>query len=104
MTSHYALVSILTTITIAHFAVIKHITGVSFAGGDHTGGVMVKKDKQVVTFTSADGTMQLVICMEELDVAHLDEKIATAGTHFIAGWSCRCFVKTEKGVIVIIPE
>lgn len=65
---------------------------------------MVKKDKQVVTFSSSDGTMQLVICMEELDVTHLDEKIASQGTHFLNGWSARIFVKTEKGVLIIIPE
>lgn len=65
---------------------------------------MVTKDKQVITFASADGTMRLVICMDELDVTHLDEKMATPGTHFLEGWNARVFVKTEKGVLIIIPE
>ena len=65
---------------------------------------MVIKDKQVITFTSPDGTLRVVICMDELDVAHLDEKIASEGTHFVEGWSARIFLRTEKGCLVIIPQ
>jgi len=65
---------------------------------------MVTKDKQVVTLSSPDGTMRVVICMDEVDVQSLDEKIATPGTHFITGWSARIFLCTEKGCLVVIPQ
>jgi len=66
---------------------------------------MVTKDKQVVTFSSTDGTLSVVICMDELDVKQLDEKMATQGTHFVEGWSTRIFVRTNVGgCLVVIPQ
>lgn len=64
----------------------------------------VIKDRNVVTFSSTDGTMSLVLQMDELDIKHLDEKYEAEGTHFLDGYNARIFVKTPHGVLIIVPQ
>lgn len=64
----------------------------------------IKADKNVVTITSNDGTMNMVIQMDELDVKHLHEKVEAEGTHFVDGYNARIFIRTPKGVLIIVPQ
>lgn len=65
---------------------------------------MIKIDKNVVTFSSADGTMHMVIQMDYIDISHLDEKLKAKGTHFIEGYNARVMVRTAGGTLVIVPQ